>query len=71
MAFDVLAMETAIRRPDGHLIALDRSSLTSVRGLSGNPALFGPHRALGTLFAIGRGCGSEGALSVVRGASVS
>jgi urease accessory protein len=68
MAFDVLAMETAIRRPDGHLIALDRSSLTSAHGLSGNPALLGPHRALGTLFAIGRGCGREGALSVVRGA---
>jgi urease accessory protein len=68
MVVDALAMETAIRRPDGHLMALDRSSLTSARGLSGNPALLGPHRALGTLFAVGRGCGREGALSVVRGA---
>jgi hypothetical protein len=42
MALDALAMETAIRRPDGHLVALDRSSLTSARGLSGNRALLGP-----------------------------
>jgi urease accessory protein len=66
MAFDALAMETVIRRPDGHLVALDRSSLTSASGISGNPALLGPHRALGTVFAVGRGCGREDTLSVVR-----
>jgi urease accessory protein len=35
MAFDTLVTETAIRRPDGRLLALDRSRLTSARGLSG------------------------------------
>ena len=68
IAFDALMMETAIRRPDGHLVALDRSSLTSSRGLSGNPALFGPYRALGTLFAVGRGCACEPILAAVRAA---
>jgi urease accessory protein len=68
LAFDALATETAIRRPDGPLIALDRSALTAARGLSGNPALLGPYRALGTLFAIGRGCDCQSALSALRGA---
>ena len=66
LAFDTLSMETAIRRPDGHLIALDRSLLTSARGLSGNPALLGPYCALGTLFAVGRGCTGDTALAAVR-----
>jgi len=66
MAFDTLTMETAIRRPDGHVVALDRSRLTSARGVSGNPALLGPYRALGTLFAVGRGSAGEAALAAVR-----
>ncbi len=65
MAFDSLTVETAIRRPDGRLLALDRSRLTSARGLAGNPALLGPYRALGTLFAVGRGGGAP-ALTALR-----
>jgi urease accessory protein len=68
MAIDGLMTETAIRRPNGQLIALDRSSLTSARGLSCNPALLGPFRAFGTLFGIGRGCHRESALAAVRAA---
>lgn len=66
MAFDTLTMETAIQRPDGHLVALDRSELNSAGGLSGNPALLGSYRALGTLFAVGRGCAGEAALAAAR-----
>jgi urease accessory protein len=66
MAFDTLSMETAIRRPDGRLVALDRSCLPSPQGLSGNPALLGPYRALGTLFAVGRDSEGEAALAAVR-----
>jgi urease accessory protein len=66
MAFDALTMETTIRRPDGRLLALDRGHLTSGHGLAGNPALLGPYRALGTLFAIGRGCGEATAVTAVR-----
>jgi urease accessory protein len=66
MAFDALSMETTIRRPDGHLLALDRSRLTSGHGLAGDPALLGPYRVLGTLFAVGRGCGEAAALTAVR-----
>jgi urease accessory protein len=68
MAFDALTTETTIRRPDGRLLALDRGRLTSGRGLAGNPALLGPYRALGTLFAIGRGCGEAAAVTAVRAA---
>ena len=68
MAFDALNIETTIRRPDGRLLALDRSRLTAGRGLTGNPALLGPYRALGTLFAVGRGCHEAGALTAVRDA---
>ncbi len=67
MAFDSLTVETAIRRPDGRLLALDRSRLTSARGLAGNPALLGPYRALGTLFAVGCGGGAP-ALTALRSA---
>jgi urease accessory protein len=66
MAFDALTMETTIRRPDGRLLALDRGRLTSGHGLAGNPALLGPYRALGTLFAVGRGCSDPAALAAVR-----
>jgi urease accessory protein UreH len=66
MAFDALTMETTIRRPDGRLLALDRGHLTSGHGLAGNPALLGPYRALGTLFAVGRGCGEAAAVAAVR-----
>jgi urease accessory protein len=66
MAFDALTMETTIRRPDGRLLALDRGHLTSGHGLGGNPALLGPYRALGTLFAVGRGCGEAAAVAAVR-----
>jgi urease accessory protein len=66
MAFDALATETTIRRPDGRLLALDRSRLTSGDGLAGNPALLGPYRALGTLFAVGRGCADALALAAMR-----
>lgn len=66
MAFDALTMETTIRRPDGRLLALDRGHLTSGHGLAGNPALLGPYQALGTLFAIGRGCGEAAVVTAVR-----
>jgi urease accessory protein len=65
MAFDALTMETTIRRPDGRLLATG-GRLTSGHGLAGNPALLGPYRALGTLFAVGRGCGGAAALAAVR-----
>jgi urease accessory protein len=69
MGFDALVLETAIRRPDGRLLALDRSSLTSApHNLSDNPALFGPYRALGTLFAIGRGCHDVAPVAAIRAA---
>jgi urease accessory protein len=68
MAFDALTMETTIRRPDGLLLAIDRGRLTSGHGLAGNPALLGPYRALGTLFAVGRGCSGAAALAAVRAA---
>jgi urease accessory protein len=68
MAFDALTMETTIRRPDGRLLAIDRGRLTSGHGLAGNPALLGPYRALGTLFAVGRGCSGAAALAAVRAA---
>ncbi len=68
MAFDNLTIETTIRRPDGRLLALDRTRLRSGRGLAANPALLGPYRALGTLFAVGRGCHEAAALSAVRAA---
>jgi urease accessory protein len=66
MAFDALTMETTIRRPDGRLLAIDRGRLTSGHGLAGNPALLGPYRALGTLFAVGRGCSDAAVLAAVR-----
>ena len=68
MAFDALTMETTIRRPDGLRLASDRGRLTSGHGLAGNPALLGPYRALGTLFAVGRGCSGAAALAAVRAA---
>ncbi len=68
MAFDALSLETTIRRPGGHLLALDRSRLTSPWDLLGNPALFGSFRALGTLFAVGRGAASEASLTALRAA---
>ena len=69
MAFDALTTETTIRRPDGRLLALDRGRLRSGRGLAGNPSLLGPYRALGTLFAVGRGCHEAAALAEVRAAT--
>ena len=69
MAFDALTTETTIQRPDGRLLALDRSRLRSGSGLAGNPSLLGPYRALGTLFAVGRGCHDAAALAEVRAAA--
>jgi len=69
MAFDALTTETTIQRPDGRLLALDRSRLRSGSGLAGNPSLLGPYRALGTLFAVGRGCHDAAALAQVRAAT--
>jgi len=70
IAFDTLVMETAIRRPNGSLLALDRSRLTTARAPLDNPALLGPYRAFSTLFAVGRGAASEAALTAVRAALV-
>lgn len=66
MAFDSLISETAIARADGRLLALDRSRLTSPRGLAGNPALLGNYRAFGTVFAVGRGTFRDDVLTAVR-----
>jgi urease accessory protein len=68
IAFDALTMNTAIRRPDGRLLALDRSCLRSGRAFAGDPALLGPYRALGTIFAVGRGCHEPAALAAIRAA---
>jgi urease accessory protein len=69
MAFDAFVLETAIGRPDGRLLALDRCRLPAApRDLSSNPALFGPHRALGTLFAIGRSCYEATSIAALRAA---
>ena len=54
VAFDALNIETKICRPDGRLLALDRGHLTSGQGIVDNPALLGPYRTLGSLFAVGR-----------------
>ena len=69
MGFDTLVLETAIRRPDGILLALDRSRLSGEpHDLSGNPALLGSYRAFGTLYAIGRRCCDAAPLAAMRAA---
>jgi urease accessory protein len=68
ISFNALTTETTIQRSDGRLLALDRTRLRSGRGLAGNPSLLGPYRALGTLFAVGRGCHEAAALADVRAA---
>jgi urease accessory protein len=67
LAFDTLVLETAIRRPGGILLALDRSRLTAApHGLSGNPALLGPYCAFGIVFAIGRDCSEPVSMAALR-----
>jgi urease accessory protein len=69
MGFDTLNLETTIRRPDGVFLALDRSRLTAApHNLSGNPALLGPYRAFGILFAIGRSCCDAAPAAAMRAA---
>ena len=69
MGFEALILETAIQRPDGVLLALDRSRLTAAPyNLSGNPALLGPYRAFGILFAIGRNCFDAAHVAAMRAA---
>jgi urease accessory protein len=72
MGFETLILETAIRRPDDVLLALDRSRLTAASfKLSGNPALLGPYRAFGILFAIGRNCFDAAHMAAMRAALAS
>jgi urease accessory protein len=67
--FESLVLETAIRRPDGCLLALDRSRLTGApHSLSGNPALLGHYRAFGIVFAIGRSCCDAASAAAMRDA---
>jgi urease accessory protein len=69
LGFDTLVLETAIRRPGGILLALDRSRLTAApHSLSGNPALLGPYRAFGIVFAIGRDCSEAASMAALRAA---
>ncbi len=67
IGFDTLSLETAIERPDGTLMALDRSRLTAApHNLLGNPAILGPYRAFGIVFAIGRHCCDAAPLAAMR-----
>jgi urease accessory protein len=66
LVVDFLSVETRIRRPDGRIVALDRSRLSSARGLNDSPALLGPYRAFGSVFAIGRGSDSGEVISSLR-----
>lgn len=52
-AFDFFGSETAIRRPGGELIALDRFCIEHPGEESGNPALAGGYAAQGAIYVVG------------------